>query len=996
MLSVGAVRSAAGAAEYFAKDDYYTAENSAEIAEWGGKGAEALGLVGNVGKEDFQNLLNGKLPDGSVANDTPNRRAGFDLTFSMPKSASVLAYVTGDKRILETHRDAVKATMKWVEKNLAEARDYSRTRNGEGVRTGNLTYGMFEHDTSRKLDPQGHIHVVIAALTQTAGGKWQALWNGEIYKNMAMIGSAYHAFFREGLEKIGYQTEQTGKHGQFEITGVNKDVIQEFSQRRQDILAKVDELGIKRPEGQDRVVVNTRDAKLNVDDRAALTESWKERGAALGFDGRPLVEAAHKRSGSAEYGPVTLPEKAQAIVSSVVRVVGDYLRNDDPLTTNGLGRLTLTPAALRTEMAVASAIRIEGQREAAFEVNAIAKRALDLGLPGVTIDRIDTRISDLIRADQLVPGKTDRLDKVVTLITTPEHIAQERSLLAGIDSGRGSAQALIPAGQAVSRLLDASVAIDPDKPLTGEQQGAGAMILSAEDRTVIVQGVAGAGKSTLIQSLRDVAAAEGKQILGLAFANKTASELRTDAGIETKTVSAFVNEHLRGARAGHGETFETSRAALANTIVVLDEASLVANEPMNNLVTIANALGIDRFVMIGDKAQLLPIDNGKAFVLGQAHKPTMATLEVSQRQQTADMVAVATLTREGQFKAAFDVLGDRVQNAGEDYRQVAADKWLALSPDERSGTAIYTSGRAGRAEINELVQSGLHREGTITGEGVRIHTLQNVNATREEMRFAQTYEKGLVLDVVRNTSSSGLSRGRYEVLGANAKAEVLLKNARGSEIKFNPQKIDPKDKTDSLRLAEKQENKLHEGDKLLWTANDKERGLLNSEPAKVLNVDEHGIRVQNANGEVLDLKHGDKMLESLTLSYAINMHQAQGMTTDKAIGAMHSSERNLATQRLTHVMVTRVRQDIEIVTDDKDKLLHTISRNPGDKFSSLEVTGEIDLSGTKSSAASKAGDFAPSTQSQTQQPANRDRLAAAGLEHSQVLDLPERSIERSR
>lgn len=233
MHSIASVRSAGGAASYFAKDDYYTAEHSSEATGWGGKGAEELGLSGDVGKEDFENILNGKLPDGTLVNQTAKRTTGIDMTFSMPKSASVMAYIAGDKRILEAHMTAVKTTMSWVEKTMAEARDYSRSKNGEPVRTGNLVYALFEHDTSRKLDPQGHIHVVIAAITKTAAGKWQGLWNGQLWKNNTTIGSAYHAAFREELSKLGYETQLTGKHGAFEIKGVPKEVIQEFSKRRE-------------------------------------------------------------------------------------------------------------------------------------------------------------------------------------------------------------------------------------------------------------------------------------------------------------------------------------------------------------------------------------------------------------------------------------------------------------------------------------------------------------------------------------------------------------------------------------------------------------------------------------------------------------------------------------------------------------------------------------------------------------------------------------------
>ncbi|KHL24295.1 ATPase AAA [Croceibacterium mercuriale] len=1004
MLSVASVGSAGGAANYFAKDDYYLGDGPGELSEWGGRGADALGLSGNVTKEAFEGLLNSRLPDGTEVNKAANARAGVDFTFSLSKSASILALVTGDKRILEAHQQAVKQTMAWVEKNFAEARDRTRNPNGEPVRTGNLVYALFQHDTSRKLDPQSHIHVVIAAMTQTAEGKWKALWNGELWKNNTVIGSAYHAFARENMQRLGYQTEITGKHGQWEIAGVPRAVIDPFSQRRQEVLEKAKEIGVSTPQGQDRVVVNTRDAKLAVEDKEALRSGWQERAAELGFDGKDLVRDAMARAQNGREKPIGSPARVQELLEPIRAALKDYVRPADPLATNGLSRALLTPSGLRTEMAVASAVRIIGQREAAFGIHQVGKTALDLGLKGVTVDKVDARIGALLEQGQLIPGRSDRIDGVVQVVTTPEHLQQERQLLAQIDRGRNASQPIVPAADVADRLQ----AVAGDRSLNGEQLGAATLALSTSDRMMVVQGVAGAGKTTMIEAMANVAREEGKEVLGLAFANKMVSMLRDDAKIEAQTVSSFVNAHLRGALAGQGPNFETSKAALAGKVLVLDEASLVANEQMNNLATIANAYEVDRLVMIGDHNQLQPIDAGKAFSLIQSHDPAMARMDTSLRQKTEHMQQVATLTREGKFREAFEVLGERVQQVGkgESHVEVAADKWLALSPENRERTALYASGRVARIELNELVQDGLKTEGVLKGEGLGITTLLQVNATREELRYARTYHAGQVLDVVRNKDAGGLSRGRYEVLRTNARGEVTLRDENGKRIRFDPSRIDPQAKNDALQLSEKERIKLHEGDTIRWTATDKARDLLNSETAKVLSVSGEMVTVATARGEVIELAAGDKMLERLGLSYAINMHQAQGMTTDQGIGVMHSSERFLSNQRLTHVMATRVREDIEIVTNDKDQLIRAIERNPGDKSSALEATGDKDLrldrGSTSPGIASALGPprngpvLPPELKVDLDKLPPLPGLTMESMRATPQLDLPERNIERSR
>ena len=125
----------------------------------------------------------------------------------------------------------------------------------------------------------------------------------------------------------------------------------------------------------------------------------------------------------------------------------------------------------------------------------------------------------------------------------------------------------------------------------------------------------------------------------------------------------------------------------------------------------------------------------------------------------------------------------------------------------------------------------------------------------------------------------------------------------------------------------------------------------------MVGITREGVEVRTGEGVNMVLAHGDRMLSRLGLAYAINMHQAQGMTTDQGIGVMHSTERHLSSQRLTHVMATRVRDDIEIFTNDRDLLLRTIDANPGDKASALDqvstkfrAEGGV-LQGPESSAA---------------------------------------------
>src|SRR3546814_6967373 len=111
---------------------------------------------------------------------------------------------------------------------------------------------------------------------------------------------------------------------------------------------------------------------------------------------------------------------------------------------------------------------------------------------------------------------------------------------------------------------------------------------------------------------------------------------------------------------------------------------------------------------------------------------------------------------------------------------------------------------------------------------------------------------------------------------------------------------------------------LREGDRVRGTANDEERGVLKAALARGIGIEAAGVTVETADRSRLTLDLGDPMLSRLDLAYSLNMHMAQGITTDKAIPVMSSHERNLSNQRLFNVGVTRVRDELTMVVDDRE------------------------------------------------------------------------------
>lgn len=320
MMSFSVVGSAAGAASYYSDKDNYYVLGSLE-SRWVGEGAKALGLEGKVENEKLTEVLMGKLPDGSslsrVQDGKETHRAGYDLTFSAPKSVSVLALVGGDKRLIEAHNRAVEVAIKQVE-SIASARLTVEGKT-ETVLTGNIVAALFNHDTSRDLDPQLHTHAVIANATQREG-EWKALSSDKVGKtgfsetilaNQVALGKIYRNELQRDVESMGFKTEIVGKHGMWELSGVP---VEPYSQRSQAINTAAGENASLK--SRDIATLDTRKAKV-ASDPAELLVDWRGRLKEAGFDMGSYLAAAQQRT-IVEPLPPSLQQDSGKLVTSAV------------------------------------------------------------------------------------------------------------------------------------------------------------------------------------------------------------------------------------------------------------------------------------------------------------------------------------------------------------------------------------------------------------------------------------------------------------------------------------------------------------------------------------------------------------------------------------------------------------------------------------------------------------------------------------------------------
>ena len=306
---------AQSAAAYYTR---YLTDAPGEVpGVWTGDQAVGLGLAGEVDGDDLLAVLEGRDPgsgtplgrlltDRTLANGRVVKAvAGFDATFSAPKSLSVLWALTQDDRLLAAHDTAVRAALAHLE------RFGSTTRVRRGGRllhpdTQGLTMATFRQTTSRSDDPQLHTHAVISAKVQTDDGRWLALDARYLKRYQRMLGGLYQSVLRNELtHRFGIGWEPI-VNGQAEILGVPDELLEVFSKRSEQIdhavTAKVAEFVGR--QGRDpnewelaaikrEAAVDTRSHKSG-NGVAELVTRWHDEAATIGWDGVALIDAVDR------------------------------------------------------------------------------------------------------------------------------------------------------------------------------------------------------------------------------------------------------------------------------------------------------------------------------------------------------------------------------------------------------------------------------------------------------------------------------------------------------------------------------------------------------------------------------------------------------------------------------------------------------------------------------------------------------------------------------
>lgn len=835
------------------------------------------------------------------------------------------------------HMAAVKSTLAWVEQRLAEAR--VSVDGPRAVQTGNLAYALFEHQTSRNLDPQGHIHAVILNTTQRPDGEWRALRNDKLFSENTLIGSVYHAELRAQANRLGYPTEIIGKHGSFEVSGFDRQMIEGWSSRHSDILAKAQELGIKTPQGMRAVAERTRDAKEPIEP-SQLAEHWQAQAEARGLDLAPVVAAAREA-----VRPRGLIEQVKAWGQALLDKVTHYFGpKPEPLMARA--EPATRGANLAAAYAVAAGVRHLSEREATFEPFGLLRASLNMAEHGATVREVEARIDRLVEDRVLLTGDI----KGRELMTTRDIFKTETEMVARVQAGVGAAAPPVSAMIAEAGLAQASS--NAGIALSGEQSAAALSILSGTNSVQLIQGDAGAGKSTIFALVHDVAAKQGIDVVAATPQNKLAGELREATGMQVQSVEGLLSKHMQATGRPTSVGLDNARAALGGKILIIDEASMVSHRQMVGLLQIAERSGLAKLALVGDIKQIDPVEAGRPFALFQRQQAPTEYLSENRRQQDPDLREAVSALKAGDVRGALDHLGDRVHESPNPARS-AAKQWLGLSDAERDQTALLTSGHKLRTELLDLVRAGLIAEGKLGNNALTLQTFENLNLTTQQLKQLSSYAPGQLLEVFRYQSSINLAPGRYEVRGIDPESRQVEIAKDGTRQRFDPSHLSSSAK--GLALKVPSEIEVREGDKLIWTTSDKANGITNGSSVDVLKVGESNLTVGNTKGE-WNMEAGDPMSRNLAHGRVLNMHRAQGMTYDRTISVIDSHDRLLNSASLFYVLNSRAREDSAIHLDDKHAVARSIESHRGATPNAMDICPELKLDSGASAAGSNSVD----------------------------------------
>ncbi len=898
VATISALTSAGQAASYYEADDYY-AEGGLAPSEWLGKGAQMLNLAGDVDHEQFARLLEGYVARqslGTMREGEWEHRPGWDVTFSAPKSVSIMAEVAGDRRLIAAHERAVKTALGLAEQHFTA----TRIREDGSIRreaTGNLVIASFRHGTSRALDPQLHTHNVILNMTRDEAGQWRSLEPRAFYQMQKQMGAIYRQELAAEAQRLGYAIER-GKDSTFEIAGIGAETLEAFSQRSAAIEARLAERGKSREQAsateKQIAALDTRLAKEAVP-HAELIGAWREAADAAGWDKRA-------RRG--------LVAQAEARGSATLSVDQEFTRE------------------LTADRALVHGAAMLGERQSVFSTTALHEAAGRFGMGRIGHDDIAAAIARAEKGGGLeARACLDRRGVAFEGFTTAANIANETKMLHLEEQARQQVEPILSPVAAARAVAEAERrSATHGHGWTDEQKAAASQILGSRNRVIGLQGAAGTAKtSTVLTTIAREAEARGIQVTALAPTASAAQVL----GEALDTRADTLARHL----------LAPGRPTLKERLWIVDEASLISTADAAKLLSLAESHRA-RVLLVGDTAQLGSVAAGVAFAQLQGSGMETARLTQILRQTNEHAKAAVEASLAGDAKKALTALdtgGGRIVECDTRegrFARIARD-YAQLDAKERPKALVIEPSREGRDTLTQEIRHALAERGQLHGPAITVPRLVSKDMTRAEAKDPHSYAIGDMIRFAKDYADKGVSKAQaYRVTGIDTgKAAILLADQNGLAIDWRLRQWGAAQS--QAFTAETIE--LRAGDRVQFTRNDRALGRINGQQGEIIAVDpttrEAKIRV--AKGKIGTLALDNPRDQHIAHNYVATAFAAQGRTAEHTFIHADSAATHLIDQKSFYVALSRAKETTAIYTNDRGRLVDALLERSGVKQTAL-------------------------------------------------------------
>ncbi len=869
----------AGQAKTYHKLDYasetqsYYKQDETVKGEWQGKLAASLGLSGEVAPLEFSRLADGQHPqteeqlvrhrsaqEYTNADGTTTRavehRAGWDATFSAPKSVSLTALVGGDERVREAHREAVTTA-------LTELERYTQARiggNHPAETTGKFIAAKFEHDTARPVDgyaaPQLHTHAVVFNVTERDNRSMRAMQPQSLFESQQFATAVYQSELTHRLRSLGYEFE-TGRSGAPEIKGYSQEYLDASSPRSHQIREQLEKVGRSGPEAAEMAAHSTRGRKQTLTPEQVLA-AHREVASDFGNQPQQVVAAAHERAERQEQMPAASTHAREAVTFARERIF---------------------------------------EREAVADERTIMRDALRRGFGDTAYAEVRAEFEARRHEGDFRSVQTEKYASG-RRFTTPETIASERANVTYVLQGRNTVEPILSAELARERANSRGF-------LNDSQRNAIEQVLNSTDRVQGLQGLAGTGKTTTLQTIREGAESSGYKVGGFAPTSKAAGQLR-EAGIEATTLQSFL---------ARGQNHPSADPA-SQHLYILDESSLASSRQMRAFLDKLNPG--DRVLVVGDTRQHQGVEAGRPFEQMQEAGMQTAQLDRIVRQKDPELLKAVQHLAVGETEKGIALLAqqgrvteipnaeDRVRAIARDYA-AASENTIIVSPDNKS-----------RQHINEAVREELLRNGTLGGDGREFRTLSfRSDMTGSDRTWAAQYNPGEVLQYTTGSKVEGIARDSFAtVRSVDAHANTLTVDLEnGSSATYDPRRLR------GVNVYRETTREFAGGDRIQFTAPDKSLGVANRDLGTVVGLDDGKIAVRLDGKEDRTVVFDPNQYRQFDHGYAVTSHSSQGLTAGRVIANIDTdSAKSLINTRLAYVSISRASHDARIYTNDAETL----------------------------------------------------------------------------